>query len=256
MKTLIFADVHLQTTPQGEATLNDFTAFLRQIDPAEIGRVVVLGDLFDFWFEYKHVIFSDYFEVLRAFRDLSEQGVELHLICGNHDFWAGRFLEKFLAFQIHPDSYACDMGGKRVLFVHGDGVNPDDVKYRIYKRIARSHAAVWAFSLLHPDWAMALARRISHGSRTLLKPDDPAEGREVAPIEKFAVGILQANEADVVVCGHTHYPVMKPVERTGDDGLYINTGDWLSHRTYLDWDGETFTRRFFEGLARISHRFS
>ncbi len=244
MKTLIFADVHLQTTPEGEAALKDFTAFLRQIDPAEYDRIIVLGDLFDFWFEYKHVIFSDYFDVLRAFADLSDRGVELHLICGNHDSWAGRFLERFLTLQIHPDSYTCDMGEKRVLFFHGDGVNPSDRGYRFYKRVARSRAAVWLFGLLHPDWAMAIARRVSHGSRAIMTPDDPSEGHEVGPIEEFAVGILESNEADVVVCGHTHFPVMRPVERDGDDGLYINTGDWSMRRTYLDWDSGVFTRHY------------
>ena len=106
MKTLIFADVHLEVGPSGEKTLREFTEFLRQIDPEEFECTVILGDLFDFWFEYKHVVFSAYFDVLRAFADLHERGMAFHLICGNHDFWAGKFLEQRLGFTIHRRHFA------------------------------------------------------------------------------------------------------------------------------------------------------
>ena len=100
MKTLFLSDAHLSVAPGGKPAMDVFVAFLRQIDPNGVSRIIVLGDLFDFWFEYKHVIFSGYFDVLRAFADLRDAGVELHFVCGNHDFWAGRFLESQLGFTV------------------------------------------------------------------------------------------------------------------------------------------------------------
>lgn len=245
MKTLIFADVHLEAGPSGEKTLSDFTDFLRQIDPAEFDRTIILGDLFDFWFEYRHAIFSAYFDVLRAFADLHERGMSFDLVCGNHDFWAGRFLQEQLGFTIHSDRYACSLGGKRVLFVHGDGTNSSDYGYRVFKAVARAPLVVRLFRILHPDWAMALAQRVSHSSRWLLSPDDPSQSREVEAMRKFAAGLLAEGEADVVVCGHTHHPVQEEFPTPNGSGTYINTGDWMHRRTYLEWDGEGFHRKYY-----------
>lgn len=245
MKTLIFADVHLEAGPLGEETLKEFTAFLRQVDPAEFDQAIILGDLFDFWFEYRHVIFSAYFDVLRAFADLHERGMTFHLVCGNHDFWAGRFLEEYLGFNVHHDRYTCLLGDRRALFVHGDGTNPSDRGYRIFKYLARAPLVVRLFRSLHPDWAMGLAQRMSHKSRRRTSPDDPSQTAEVQAMREFARDLLATGEVNVVFCGHTHYAVEEDFPTPNGPGLYINTGDWLYHRTYLEWDGKEFHRKFF-----------
>lgn len=251
MKTLIFADVHLKAGPSGEETLKDFTDFLRQIDPDEFDRAIILGDLFDFWFEYKHVIFSVYFDVLRAFADLQERGMTFHLVCGNHDFWAGRFLEDYIGFTVHRDRYSCRLGDRRALFVHGDGTNPSDRGYRLFKFLARSPLAIGLFRLLHPDWAMGLAQKVSHASRRLKSPDNPSQSAEVKAMREFAKNLLESGEANVVFCGHTHYAVEEEIPTPDGTGLYVNTGDWMLHRTYLEWDGNEYCRKFF-GLENAS----
>ncbi|HNR31018.1 MAG TPA: UDP-2,3-diacylglucosamine diphosphatase [Candidatus Hydrogenedentes bacterium] len=239
-ETLIFSDVHLRVT-EPERT-REFAAFLRAIDPARFDRVVCLGDLFDFWFEYRHVVFSDYFEVLRAFAELRDAGIELHLVCGNHDFWAGRFLRETLGFRIHLAGELW-FGERRALLVHGDGLNPDDWKYRLYKRIARNPFVIWAFRQLHPDWAMALARLVSHGSRTLYKVEDPAGGPEAQSLRDFARAVLKRGDADIVLCGHAHAATIEEFPTLVGTGLYVNPGDWLEHRAFAVWDGETFRLR-------------
>lgn len=246
MNTVIFSDVHLNVAEDGRECMEECTRFLRSIDPAETDRIVILGDLFDFWFEYRHVIFSEYFNVLRAFADLRDAGVRFYFVCGNHDFWAGRFLRDHLGFSIHPERLVLNFGSKRVLFVHGDGINPKDVSYRIYKRIARFPLVVALFRLLHPDWAMALAQAVSRGSRHLTGVKDPSKGPEVKPLEEFARRALERGEADIVMCGHSHYPVMKEFPLPTGVGLYINTGDWLFHRSYMEWDGDAFYSRSFD----------
>lgn len=245
MKTIVFSDVHLNVAEDGRDVMRQFTSFLRSIDPADVDRVVILGDLFDFWFEYRHIIFSGYFDVLRAFADLSDAGVEFYFVIGNHDFWAGRFLRDHLRFHIHT-RLELPFGDKRVLFVHGDGINPKDVGYRIYKRIARARPVVWLFGLLHPDWAMGLAQLVARGSRHMKRVEDLSQGSEVKPLQDFAKGLLRDGAADVVMCGHSHYPVIEEHPAPTGSGLYINTGDWLYHQSYIEWDGAQFHQRYWD----------
>lgn len=242
MKAIIVADVHLNVADDGKQVREDFEAFLRAIDPAETRTIVLLGDIFDFWFEYRHVIFSGYFEILAAFKRLARQGVEFHFLCGNHDFWAGRFLHHHLGFHIH-DQVTLPFGEKRVLFVHGDGIRKDDYAYRIYKRIARFPLVVAAFRWIHPDWAMGIAQFVSRGSRTLKSGKDPAEGSEVIPLRTFAQEVIGRGEADVVICGHSHYAEAIEIPTSDGIGLYMNTGDFLWRRKYIVWDGERFEHR-------------
>jgi UDP-2,3-diacylglucosamine hydrolase len=230
MRCTVVSDVHLDPTPAGADRHRRFIAFLRSLPHHPGHRLVLLGDIFDFWFEYRHVVFSAYFDVLRALADLREAGVAIDFVRGNHDFWAGRFLEGTLAIGVH-DRLTLEVGGRRVLFVHGDGINPRDRTYRVYKGIARFPLVVALFRLLHPDWAMRLALGVSRGSRAMSTPADPSQGAEVQPLRDWAAAALERGEADVVVLGHSHYPVFETDLPPGG-GVYVNTGDWVRHRTY------------------------
>ena len=245
-KALIFSDVHLKVHPGDRPRHARLVRFLKSFDPAEYTRIVCVGDLFDFWFEYRHVVFSGYFEVLRALADLRDVGCEIHLICGNHDFWGGRFLHDELGIHIHPDRYVADFGGQRVLFVHGDGINPADRSYRVYKRFARNPFVVGAFRLIHPDLAMKIAQGVSHGSRTIKREEDPANGPEAKALQAFAQGVLARGEADAVFCGHAHAPLQQAFPTPAGTGVYINTGDWFHHYTYATWDGTAFALKHWE----------
>ncbi|HRI88922.1 MAG TPA: hypothetical protein PK869_11680, partial [Candidatus Hydrogenedentes bacterium] len=172
------------------------------------------------------------------------------------DFWAGRFLKQHLRFQIH-ESLELDFGGKRALFVHGDGINPNDASYRIYKRIARAPIVVKLFSLIHPDWAMGIAQGVARGSRHIKKVDDLSQGSEVKPLQSFAVRALAEGRADIVMCGHSHYPVMEEHPTPTGTGIYINTGDWLFHQSYVEWDGANFHQRLYvaeSGRQEVAER--
>ncbi len=239
MKTIVVSDVHLAVHEAGRPTMERFIAFLRQLDSAEVSRLIILGDLFDFWFEYRHVVFSGYFDVLRALARLRDEGVELHFIGGNHDFWGGRFLRDQLGITIHDGEARLPFGERQALLVHGDGLNPRDWAYRLYKRLARLRVVVALFRLIHPDWAMRLAQWVSHGSRSL-HPRDVSKGSEIKPLQDFARQALAEGRADVVMCGHSHYPVCETHPTPHGAGLYINTGDWLYHESYVEWDGAEF----------------
>lgn len=244
-QTLLYADVHLKTSEAGRNDYRDFLRFLRAINTNKTERLICLGDLFDFWFEYRHVAFSGYFEVLRAFAELREAGVELHLICGNHDFWAGAFLEKRIGFHVHHEPVSMSFGDVSALLMHGDGLNPRDHGYRLFKRLARNPLAVFLFRRVHPDWAMAIAHAMSSSSRNLLKADDPARGREAQVIQQHAHRMLQSGEAGIVIAGHAHTPVIETVNTPNGIGLYVNPGDWPLHRSYIVAHGKEFTLHTF-----------
>jgi len=240
MKTVVLSDVHLNVSTYGQIQLLEFTKFLRGLQSDKVDRLILLGDLFDFWFEYKHVVFSEYFHILRALADLNEHGIKLHFICGNHDFWAGRFLEHYLGFTIHPDGVRLPFGNRNVLLIHGDGINKKDRGYRLYKRIAKARPVVWLFGLLHPDLAMAIARRVSRTSRKFSGRTDPENGSEAAALREFARDCLGRGDSQVVICGHAHSPTCEQYPTPNGLGLYINTGDWMYHRSYVEWDGQEF----------------
>jgi UDP-2,3-diacylglucosamine hydrolase len=240
-KTLLFSDIHLKANAADADRRAEFVAFLRRFDPAEYDRIICLGDLFDFWFEYRSVIFSDYFNVLRVFADWVDAGVEVHLVCGNHDFWAGRFLRE-IGVQVHEGTVDLPFGNQRGHLVHGDGINPTDYRYRAWKRFAKLPFIVGAFRLIHPDWAMGIARAVSHSSRTLFDTRDPYVGPEAKSLRAYAQEVIGRDEADIVLCGHAH--AMEIIEYPGPKGTgrYINTGEWIRHRCYTIWDGERFTQ--------------
>lgn len=250
--TILFSDVHLKPRSGEPGVRESFLAFLRGIDTETVDRLVCLGDIFDFWFEYRHALFSGYFDVLAALADLSRRGVELHLVCGNHDFWAGGFLRDTVGFHIHPDRTTMRFGERNALLLHGDGMNRRDYGYRLFKRFARNRCVIRCFRLIHPDCAMALALGLSRSSRSLLQVQDPGRGREAAAIRQGAQAMLAAGKADIVICGHAHAPEMRAVSAARGEGLYINTGDWPQHRSYVVWDGREFTMHHYGNLPKTT----
>lgn len=238
-KTLIFSDVHLRAIPSDAERRKEFVAFLRQFTPDEFDRVICLGDLFDFWFEYRSVIFSDYFDVLRVFAEWVDAGVEVYLVCGNHDFWAGRFLRE-IGVVVCEDSVDLPFGDRVGRIVHGDGINPTDYRYRAWKKFAKLPFIVGAFRLIHPDIAMGIARAVSHGSRTVFDTKVPHDGPEAHSLRAYAAEVIGRGEADFLLCGHAHAMEIREIPGPKGTGLYLNTGDWLRQRCHTVWDGERF----------------
>jgi len=240
MKTVAFSDAHLDSSPTGRESVEALAGQIRRWQADGVRKILILGDLFDFWFEYKHVVFSGYFPVLRAFADAQAAGVRLHLICGNHDFWAGRFLETELGFKVDRNAAVMDFDGRRVLLAHGDGLNPRDRAYRLYKRIARSRIVIALFRQLHPDLAMGLARFVSRGSRHMTMVEDPSQGSEAQALRTYARDTLAAGRADIVLLGHAHAAIREEYPTPTGTGLYINCGDWRRKRSYVLFDDGDF----------------
>ncbi|TKJ39047.1 hypothetical protein CEE37_11525 [candidate division LCP-89 bacterium B3_LCP] len=193
----------------------------------KLDRMVIIGDLFDFWFEWKHVILKKHFQVLFWLKELHERGVEIHFLAGNHDFALGSFLAEEVGVQVHMNEYSFNYDGKSFFALHGDGLAPADWGYRILKRVLRSRFNQKLYSYLHPNWAVDLALKSSRRSRNYSGRRWDIDGWAYSEAaEKY---IRQGN--DYVLFAHNHESILKPM----GDGIYVNTGDWMKHFSYAEY---------------------
>lgn len=219
------SDVHL-----GAIREENERAFLSWLEEAAgvASRVVLNGDLFDYWFEYRSVIPQGYTRTLGLLARIVDSGVEVDLLGGNHDWWGGRYLEEEVGVRFHRDPVRMDLAGRTVLVAHGDGLGPGDLGYKALKACLRSSPLRWLYRWLHPDIGARIAQRAS----STMDRGTPTEGerRRSQVLRDWAHGILASDPAlDMVVLGHTHIPVL---EESGPGRHYLNCGDWVYHRTF------------------------
>lgn len=223
----IVSDLHLGAVPPERE--REFVRWLGHAAEAA-SEVVINGDLFDFWFEYRSAIPRGHTRVLGALAALADRGVPVHFMGGNHDWWGGSFLEDEIGLILYRDPVVLELAGRRTFLGHGDGLGRGDLGYRLLKRALRGRALRWAFRWLHPDVGARIAKRVSmtEGRAGATSDDDK---RRAALLEAWAVEKLRSEpDLDLVVLGHTHVPRLLEVE---PGRYYVNAGDWVSHRTYV-----------------------
>lgn len=225
------SDIHLGGQPpeQEEIKQQALFAFFEMV-AKEKATLVILGDLFDLWFEYNHAIPKEHARAVSKLFKLRENGIDVYFILGNHDFWVGEFFSKELGFKVYPDSVDLKFAGKNFHFHHGDGIAKSDVGYRILKKIFRFRPNIFLYRWLHPDLGLPFAKFVSGSSRKYTSEKEMSFDPDY---EAYAREHLQ-NGADFVLMGHRHLPQYLEME----GGIYINTGDWLFHRSYAKYDGE------------------
>ena len=208
---------------------------------ADAGMVVLLGDMFDFWFSYRHVVPRGHIRLLGKLAELADSGVELHYFIGNHDMWLFDYLEQEMRITMHEEPEVLTFGGKRFLVGHGDGLGHLDPHYDRLRRIFRCRLNQRLFALL-PEWmTFGLAIRWSDSSKQKhLKEDLAYKGEEREGIVLYCKERLAHEELDYCVFGHRHTPlqVTLSVQSNGHDVEYVNAGDWFTHRTYACFDGQ------------------
>lgn len=219
----IISDAHLGVADRDAERL--LLAFLRDIR-GDARSLVINGDLFDFWFEWRHVIPRAGFRVLAALADLAEAGVQIVWIGGNHDCWGGEVLQQDVGVQYLLGTWRGEIAGWRTRIDHGDGLrDEEDRRYRALRLVLRNPLAIGAFRWIHPDLGARIALGSSHASRTY-RAKDGGSG-----LLKVALRDLEQEPAlDLLVFGHSHVPV---VERAPGGALYANAGTWLGDSTYL-----------------------
>jgi UDP-2,3-diacylglucosamine hydrolase len=232
----VISDIHLGHAPaEVERALLGFSRAL----PGRAGSLVINGDLFEFWFEWKRVVPRSGVRALAALMDLRDAALPVTMIAGNHDCWGGEVLrEAGVRFVEGP--WIGTLGGWRARVEHGDGLRArEDRGYRVLRRVLRNPLAIRAFRSIHPDWATRLAMGSSQTSRNY-QPRDAGRGlRDVARTTLEA-----SNELELLIYGHSHVATL---ERMAGGGVYANAGSWLDAPTYLRITPERVTLREWHG---------
>ena len=235
-KAYFVADAHLGANEELEKrTVPALLSLLDQVQ-RDKASLYILGDLFDFWFEFKHSTPKIHLEVLAKLYELRRTGCPIVFTAGNHDFWMASFLRRELGATVCDDWLDCEIQGKRVFTSHGDGLAGGDIGYKILKKVLRSKASVALYKLIHPDVAVPFALACSRMSRktSVAEMQFIAEKlfREVA-LEKFERGF------DLVVVGHVHLPY----EREQNKKRFFIVGDWIDNLSYLVMEGGQISRK-------------
>jgi UDP-2,3-diacylglucosamine hydrolase len=244
----VISDAHLDvvSTDAERVKSERLLAFWRLVEDRQ-ADLVILGDLFDFWFEFKNAIPRYHFEHLMALRRLIEAGRKVWYVAGNHDFWAGPFLRDRLGIEYCADELELNYSGRRLCFAHGDGWMPGEHGYRLMKRVFRNRLSIAMFRLISPDIGFPLARWVSGQSRQrrTLPPRVIDTYTRIAQ-QRLSWGI------DALFTGHLH----TPLHCRWPEGEWICTGDWIEHFTYVVIDGlDSRLMRWQDGgaHARVEH---
>jgi UDP-2,3-diacylglucosamine hydrolase len=234
----VISDVHLgHASPDTERLL---LSFLRAL-PGRASSLLINGDLFEFWFEWKSVVHRSGVRVLAALMDLRDAGIPVTMLAGNHDCWGGDVLrDAGVDFQFGP--WTGSLGGWNARVEHGDGLRAkEDRGYRALRRVLRNRLAIRAFGAIHPDLASRLAMGSSHASRTY-QPKDFGRG-----LRAVAEATLAADPAlELLIYGHSH---VSALERMPSGNVYANAGSWLDAPTFLVVTPERIALRSWLGSS-------
>jgi UDP-2,3-diacylglucosamine hydrolase len=234
-RTVFFiADAHLGqgSEPSNRARERDLLAFFDHV--GESGSALyVNGDLFDFWFEYRHAIPKRFVRVLMALGELRRQGIPVIYVGGNHDFWIGDYLRRELDVAFTDQPLDLSLQGRRVLLAHGDGLGPGDTGYKMLKAVLRHPLSRWLYRWVHPDVGIPLAGGTSHTSRN----HAPRRIRSEEELEETLGGPFYRQGFDAVILGHYHRAMHRRAE--GRDFLIL--GDWIEGRSVLRLEAGAFT---------------
>lgn len=235
-KIYFISDAHLGYPDKAESLLREkkLVSFLDSIS-GSAGAIYLMGDIFDFWHEYRSVVPRGFVRLLGKISSLTDQGVDIHFFTGNHDIWAYDYLSEEAGVVIHRNALITEIGNKRFFLSHGDGTDKSDKKFLFLKKMFHNKALQWAFSLLHPDFAFRIAHRWSRHSR-MIHGSDPFKG-ELEPMVVYSRENLLDEGLDFIIFGHRHTPVDYHLDK---NIRMIILGDWINHFTYGEFDGESF----------------
>jgi UDP-2,3-diacylglucosamine hydrolase len=220
-----------------------FVAWLDEIK-GDAEAIFLLGDLFDFWFEYKNVVPKGFVRILGKLAEIRDSGIPIYFFVGNHDLWMEDYFQKELNIPIYRDNQEYTFNNKTFLIGHGDGKGPGDMGYKRMKKVFTNPLSKWLFRWLHPDIGVRLGHYLSVKNK-LISGDEDVKflGEEKEWLILYSKRKLETKHYHYLVFGHRHLPMKVPV---GENSEYINLGDWISYFTYGVFDGETFEVKKFE----------
>jgi UDP-2,3-diacylglucosamine hydrolase len=212
----------------------------------DAAEVFLMGDVFDFWFEYKTVIPKGYIRFIGKLAQLTDVGIKLYLFKGNHDMWMFDYFEKELNATIISNELEIERNGKKFYLHHGDGLGPGDAFYKVLKKVFRSKFCQWFFARLHPNLGVGIANMWSKKSRIAGESNEKRKAIEKEWLVVYSRELLESKFYDYLLFGHRHLPLDIQLN---DKSRYINLGEWANYNSYAVFDGEKLTLEYFEPKA-------
>ncbi len=244
-KKIYFASDQHFGVPDKQSSLIREKHFVKWLDTVskDAEAIYLLGDLFDFWFEYKHAVPKGYVRVLGKLAEITDSGIPVYFFTGNHDMWVFDYLPEITGMDLFRGNIVRTYNGKKFMIGHGDGLGPGDHGYKFIKKVFANRVLQWIFGWLHPNLGIGMANYFSRKSRAAnASADKKFLGEDKEWLVLFAREELQKQPIDFFVFGHRHYPIDLDL---GNGSRYINLGDWVSDFTYAVFDGETMELKEF-----------
>ncbi len=244
-KTIYFlSDFHLGV-PNAESSLQREKKIIQFLDEIKstAAEIFILGDLFDFWFEYKHVVPKGYVRILGKLAELTDSGIPIHFFVGNHDMWMKDYFQKEMNIAVYFEPKAFEFNGKKYWIGHGDGVGPGDHGYKFIKKVFRNPICQWLFGILPPRIGIGTANYFSRKSRAKAgKEEEHFLGEENEWLISYCKDVLKQEHYDFFVFGHRHLPIHFPI---GENSLYVNLGDWIKYDSYAVLEADTLALKYY-----------
>lgn len=245
-KNYFLSDFHLGA-PDHASSLEREKIVVNFLDEIKnkASEIFLVGDMFDFWYEYRKVVPKGYVRLLGKLAELSDAGIIIHFFVGNHDMWMKDYFPKELNIPIYFEPKEFERNGKKFLIGHGDGLGPGDHGYKRLKKIFRNPACKWLFGVLPPTFGMGLANYLSRRSRSQTgATEEIFLGEDKEWLIIYCKEELKKKNFDFFVFGHRHLAIDY---RLNDNSRYINLGDWIHYYTYAVFDGEKLELKSYKG---------
>lgn len=245
-KIYFLSDFHLGAPDHSSSLVREkkVVAFLENIRHSA-SAIFIVGDIFDFWYEYKKVVPKGYTRLLGKLAEITDSGIPVYVFVGNHDMWMSGYFEQELNIPVFHHPQAFEWNGKKFLIGHGDGLGPGDHGYKFIKKIFRNPLCQWLFGQLHPTWGIGLANYFSRKSREKTgSSDEVFLGEENEWLVIYCKEVLQQEQFDYFIFGHRHLPLNLALSQ---NSRYINLGDWIRNFTYASFDGIDVQLHKWEG---------
>ncbi|MDR9455819.1 MAG: UDP-2,3-diacylglucosamine diphosphatase [Salegentibacter sp.] len=237
-KIYFSSDNHLGAPTASESRPREvrFVKWLDEIKD-DAAAIFLLGDLFDFWFEYKHAVPKGFVRVLGKLAEIKDSGIPVYFFVGNHDLWMKDYFEEELNIPVYHKPKEFEFNNKTFLIGHGDGLGPGDHGYKRMKKVFTNPFSKWLYRWLHPDLGIPLAQYFSVKNKAISGVEDQEFlGEEGEWLIQYCRRKLEEKHYDFFLFGHRHLPLDIQLN---ENSRYINTGDWISHYTYAEFDGNT-----------------
>jgi len=232
----IVSDLHVGAPNWEESLLREkqFVNWLNAVE-ADLGELILLGDIFDFWFEYKRSVPKGFLRILGKLAELGDKGIPIHLFTGNHDLWYGASLPRQIGLTLHTQPIIREWYGKKFYLAHGDGLGPGDHGYKFMKRLITHPLIKWLYGCMHPDWGIGLAHYVSGLSRKHQDSISPYSENTFLGEQEYLLihsreQLKTRPDLNYFVYGHRH--ILREVS-LGPHSTCVFLGDWIQYFSYL-----------------------